>query len=117
MQPVDADLAPSLGLGRPAGVLVNQIYPDGPAARAGIAKGDVILAVDGRGIEDDKALNFRLAIGALGKHANVDVWRRGREVSLRLPLESPPYRPEPEPTSSPARRCWPARRLPTCHPA
>jgi Do/DeqQ family serine protease len=99
VQPVDADLATSLGLRRPEGVLVNRVHPDGPAARAGIAKGDVILAVDGREVEDPKALNFRLALGALGKAAKVDVWRRGRKSSLNLPLETPPYRPEPEPTT------------------
>ncbi len=99
VQPVDADLATSLGLSRPEGVLVNRIYPDGPAARAGIAKGDVILAVDGREVEDPKALNFRLAIGAPGKDARLDVWRQGRQANLRLPLETPPYRPAPDQTT------------------
>jgi S1-C subfamily serine protease len=39
VQPVDTDLAASLGLGRPEGVLVNRIYPGGPAARAGLEAG------------------------------------------------------------------------------
>ncbi len=99
MQRVDADLAASLGLGRPEGVLLNRIYPDGPAARAGLAKGDVILAVDGREVEDPKALNFRLALAALGKDAKLDVWRGSRKTSLSLPLETPPYRPKPEATT------------------
>jgi serine protease Do len=99
VQPVDAALADSLGLGRPVGVLVNQVHPDGPAARAGIAKGDVILAVDGREVRDPKGLNFRLAIGALGDAALLEVWRRGDRVSLRLPLETPPYLPEPQLTT------------------
>ncbi len=98
-QSVDADLATSLGLSHPEGVLVNRIYPDGPAARAGVAKGDVILAVDGREVEDPKALNFRLAIAALGKDAKLDIWRAGRKTSLSLPLETPPYRPQPEATT------------------
>ncbi len=99
MQPVDADLAASLGLGRPEGVLLNRIYPDGPAARAGLDKGDVILSVDGREVEDPKALNFRLALAALGKDARLDVWRQGRKTSLSLPLETPPYRPKPDATT------------------
>ena len=99
MQPVDADLAASMGLGRPQGVLLNRIYPDGPAARAGLDKGDVILAVDGREVEDPKALNFRLALAALGKDARLDVWRQGRATSLSLPLETPPYRPKPAATT------------------
>ncbi len=104
VQPIDADLASSLGLSRPEGVLVNRIYPDGPAARAGLTKGDVILAVDGRPVEDPKALNFRLAIGELGKDARLDIRRRGRTGSVNLPLETPPYRPAPEPTTLTGRQ-------------
>jgi Do/DeqQ family serine protease len=104
VQPVDADLARSLGLGRPEGVLVDLVYPGGPAARAGIVKGDVILAVDGRPVEDPKALNFRLAIGALGKDARLDLWRQGRKASVGLPLETPPYRPAPQPTTFTGRQ-------------
>ncbi|MDF2782450.1 MAG: degP, partial [Geminicoccaceae bacterium] len=104
VQPVDAALADSLGLGRPVGVMVNQVHPDGPAARAGIAKGDVILAVDGREVQDPKALNFRLAIDALGEEAELEVWRRGARTHLRLPLETPPYRPEPQLTTLQGRQ-------------
>jgi serine protease Do len=99
VQPVDVDLAQSLGLRHPVGVLVNQIYPGGPAAGAGLAPGDVILAVDGREVQDPKGLNFRLAIGALGDGALLEVWRRGDRISLRLPLETPPYLPEPQLTT------------------
>jgi Do/DeqQ family serine protease len=99
VQPVDSDLAASLGLGRPTGVLVNRIYPGGPAERAGLATGDVVLAVDGREVDDPKGLNFRLAIGALGKTAQLDVWRRGRKTVRQLPLETPPYRPAPATTT------------------
>jgi serine protease Do len=99
VQRVDVDLAQSLGLRHPVGVLVNQIYPGGPAARAGLAPGDVILAVDGREVQDPKGLNFRLAIGALGDDALLEVWRRGDRISLRLPLETPPYLPEPQLTT------------------
>jgi Do/DeqQ family serine protease len=99
VQPLDGDLASSLGLSRPEGVLVNRVYPDGPAARAGIAKGDVILAVDGHPVEDPKALNFRLTMGTVGKDATLDVWRRGGKTRVSLPLETPPYRPKPDRTT------------------
>jgi Do/DeqQ family serine protease len=98
-QPVDTGLAASLGLSRPAGVLVNRIYPGGPAERAGLAQGDVILAVDGREVLDPKGLNFRLALGTLGEQAELEVWRRGRRTIRHLPLETPPYRPEPQTTT------------------
>jgi serine protease Do len=104
VQPVDAGLAASLGLDRPQGVLVARVDPDGPAARAGLRQGDVVLAVDGRAVEDPKALNFRLAIGRLGEDAGLEVWRAGRTLALRLPLETPPYRPTPDPTTLDGRQ-------------
>src|ERR1700745_3269013 len=51
IQDVNAQLAESFGLDRPRGALVSSVEKDGPAARAGIAPGDVILAVDGRPID------------------------------------------------------------------
>jgi S1-C subfamily serine protease len=104
VQPIDAALATSLGLGRPQGVLVARVHPDGPAARAGLRQGDVVLAVDGREVQDPKALNFRLAIGRLGGDAELQVWRAGRTTVLRLPLETPPYRPPPEPVTLDGRQ-------------
>jgi Do/DeqQ family serine protease len=98
IQPVDADLATTLGLSHPVGVLVNRLEPDGPAARAGLAQGDVILAVDGREVLDPKALGFRLAIAPLGGEADLQVWRAGRTLDARLPLETAPYQPAPDAT-------------------
>jgi Do/DeqQ family serine protease len=94
-QPVDADLASTLGLVRPGGVLVNQIYPHGPAARAGLTLGDVVLAVDGNEVVDPHGLNFRLAVGQVGHNVNLDVWRDGKRISMKLALETPPYDPPP----------------------
>ena len=109
VQPVDAALATSLGLGRPQGVLVARVHPDGPAARAGLRQGDVVLAVDGREVQDPKALNFRLAIGRLGERRRAPgLARAAARTVLRLPLETPPYRPPPEPVTLDGRQ--PARR-------
>src|SRR5437764_379930 len=46
-QAVTADISRALGLLKPEGVLVSQVYPASPAALAGLTKGDVILAIDG----------------------------------------------------------------------
>jgi S1-C subfamily serine protease len=98
VQPVDVGLASTLGLTRPVGVLVSQLYPDGPAARAGLSQGDVVLAVDGTEVLDPRGLNFRLAIGEVGEDAELDVWRRGKRVTMQLELETPPYDPPPQTT-------------------
>ena len=58
-QSVTAELASSLGLPRPFGVLLNAIYPGGPAERAGLRRGDVVTHVDGREVGDTDALRFR----------------------------------------------------------
>ncbi|HYZ26800.1 MAG TPA: Do family serine endopeptidase [Geminicoccaceae bacterium] len=96
IQSVDASLASALGLERPLGVVVNQVHPSGPAARAGLAQGDVILAIGGRDVPDAKALNFRLALGTIGESTELRVQRNGHALTLDLPLETPPYDPMPE---------------------
>jgi Do/DeqQ family serine protease len=95
-RPVDAGLASTLGLMRPVGVLVSQVHPGGPAARAGLARGDVVLAVDGTEVLDARGLNFRLAIGSVGEDAELEVWRSGERKTLQLALETPPYDPPPQ---------------------
>jgi serine protease Do len=96
LQSVDAHLASTLGLERPAGVLVNQVHPRSPAAAAGLARGDVILAVGGRDVPDARTLNFRLALGALGESTELRVRRDGQALTLDLPLQTPPYQPPPD---------------------
>ena len=96
VQSVDVSLASTIGLERPSGVLVQEVHPDGPAARAGLTPGDVILAIGGRDVPDAKALNFRLVLGALGETTELEVRRNGQGLNLDLPLEAPPYRPEPD---------------------
>jgi serine protease Do len=96
IQSVDARLAQALGLERPQGVLVNEVHPRGPAARAGLARGDLILALGGREVPDAKALEFRLALGEVGTSTEVQARRDGTAFSLELPLETAPYDPAPE---------------------
>jgi serine protease Do len=93
---VDAALASGLGLERPVGVLVDQVHPRGPAARAGLARGDLILGIGGREVSDPRAVNFRLALGTPGETTEVQVRRSGHALTLDLPLETPPYLPAPE---------------------
>ncbi|MGI9485741.1 MAG: Do family serine endopeptidase [Geminicoccaceae bacterium] len=98
VQTVTQELASSLGLDRPVGVLLNKVHRVGPARRAGLDKGDVILSIDGAEIVDKHGLNFRLAVGSLGEPAALDVWREGRVLSTDLPLELPPRDPAPDVT-------------------
>ena len=98
VQAVTPELASNLGLDRPVGVLLNKVHRVGPARRAGLDQGDVILSIDGAEIVDNHGLNFRLAVGNLGDAADLDVWRGGRVFEANLPLELPPRDPAPDVT-------------------
>ncbi|HBA42487.1 MAG TPA: serine protease, partial [Alphaproteobacteria bacterium] len=74
-QVVTADIAASLGLARPIGILISQIYPNGPAAKAGLKVGDVLMKIDGWEIYDPQSLRYRIATGKIGGEAAVTVWR------------------------------------------
>ncbi|ABS64370.1 protease Do [Parvibaculum lavamentivorans DS-1] len=94
LQPVDAELAQSLGLDRPGGSLIRDIYPGGPADKAGLKVGDVIRAIDGFDVEEPQAVRYRFATKGLGGKVNVgysrDGARRETQVALIAPPEDPP---------------------------
>ncbi len=97
-QSMTADLAAAVGLSRAAGVMVGEVYPGGPADRAGLAQGDVVLAVGGQPVDDTQSLRYRLATLRLGTQTDLQVWRDGGELSLALSLEVPPETPPRNPT-------------------
>jgi len=90
---VTADIAYSLGMKRPTGVLVEQVYPDGPAERAGIRVGDVILAVNGQPADDAESLNYRIATLSAGGRATLKYRRKGSQKAVTMSLQAPPERP------------------------
>ena len=87
LQGVDAETARSLGLDRPQGVLVASVYPAGPAERAGLHAGDLILSADGAPVNDEGAVNYSAATHRAGDSVKLGVRRAGgamREVTVRL---------------------------------
>ncbi len=92
-QDVTPGIGASLGLDRPVGVIVRDVWRGGPADEAGLRQGDVIVAVDGRSIDDGAGLSFRIATLKLGSTARLSVLRRGRERVLRLAAKSAPEVP------------------------
>jgi serine protease Do len=91
IQGLDQDLARSLGLEEPRGALVGSVVPDGPAARAGIQQGDVILSYDGQLIEDSRDLTQRVGATSVGRASRIEVLRNGQRRTLNLRLaERPP---------------------------
>jgi Do/DeqQ family serine protease len=87
---VTREIAEGLRLGRSSGALVTRVHKDGPAAAAGIEPGDVITMIDGHEVSDARAVNYRVATRGIGQIAQISIIRKGRPVSLQLPLQPSP---------------------------
>jgi S1-C subfamily serine protease len=96
LQAVTAEIADGLGLKRPQGVLVASVFPDSPAARAGLKSGDLIISVDGQAVDDPNAFNYRFGTRPLGGDAHVVVMRAGKEFAAAVALQSAPDAPRDE---------------------
>ncbi|WP_142848562.1 DegQ family serine endoprotease [Telmatospirillum sp. J64-1] len=92
-QDITSEMVSALDLKRPMGVLINGLYPGGPAEKAGMQVGDVVVAVNGREISDPESLRFRLATLPVGEDAALTVLRQGRERVLQVKLVAPPDNP------------------------
>ncbi len=97
-QVVTADIAKSLGLDRPAGILISQVHPNGPADKAGLDIGDVVLAIDDFEVYDVQSLRYRIATQELGKSIKLRYLRNGKAKSSKLKLTEPPAHPKPDET-------------------
>ena len=93
LQNLSKDIADTLGLPRPAGALVVEVAAKGPAADAGLKRGDVIESVDGLPVDDAEGFGFRLGVKPLGGLAKLTVLRDGRTLELPLKLVSAPEIP------------------------
>ncbi|GAA0869270.1 DegQ family serine endoprotease [Brevundimonas basaltis] len=87
---VSAEIARSLGLERPQGLVVTEVWPNGPGARAGLREGDVITAIDGAEINDQGGLNFRVGTRAPNDTVEVAVLRDGRARTLSARVQRLP---------------------------
>lgn len=102
IQELDRDLALALGLDRPYGALVTDLASDGPAARAGLRSGDVILEIGTETVRDASMLQQ-----LIGRHAPQDkvrlrVLRDGVRQKLDVTLAELPALPSAQPGSEPA---------------
>jgi len=91
---VTSSIAEALGLDRPYGALVNEVYAESPAARAGLREGDLVTHVDGRLIEHPEALGYRLVTAGAGQTVTLTVLARGRSRDIPVTLGDPETRPQ-----------------------
>jgi Do/DeqQ family serine protease len=86
IQPLTPDAVSQLGLQNARGALVNSVVSGGPADRAGVRAGDVIISFNGAAVEDPNALRNAVARTPPGSDVGLTVWRNRREEQLRVRL-------------------------------
>jgi Do/DeqQ family serine protease len=106
VQPVTNDIAASLNLSNARGVIVSQVQPDSAAERAGLKRGDVILALNGNVVSDPNSFRNEIAATPPGRTVTLRIWRDGSEEELRPTLgefvpEERPARPTEESSPQP----------------
>jgi Do/DeqQ family serine protease len=87
---VSADLSRSLGLDRPQGLVVTEVWPQGPGDRADLRMGDVITAIDGAEVNDQGGLNFRVGTREPNETVQVSVLRDGRPLVIEARVQRLP---------------------------
>ena len=90
LAPLTPDLAASSGVKGASGVVVEQVQPDSPAARAGLKPGDVVLEWNGKKVAEASDLARAIGLAKPGDQATVVVWREGAAKRLNVTLGAQP---------------------------
>ena len=109
IQPLTPDIAEGFDIKETKGAVVVEPQPGGPAAQAGVSSGDVITAVEGQGIKDDRDLVKRIGDLAPGTSVNVDVARKGEQRTFRITLAEMPGGQDAPSAPVPAQQPAPMR--------
>ncbi|TPN86394.1 DegQ family serine endoprotease [Mesorhizobium sp. CU2] len=87
---VTPQIAESLGMEKPTGALVSSVEGSGPAGKAGLKPGDVILSLNNTPVESIEALDYRMATLSIGTKATFVVLSKGQQATMEIPLERAP---------------------------
>jgi serine protease Do len=101
---LDPELAGRLGVEGAEGVVVNRIYENSPAAKAGLKEGDVITTVNGKPIKNGKDLQDMVAALPLNKASQLQVVRDGQPKAVQVTIEEQPDKFDGSPTLQRYRR-------------
>lgn len=96
IQEVSRDLALSFGLDKPMGALIAQASPNGPAGKAGVQPGDIVVRFNGKAVDRSSALPPMVGLVRPGQSVPVDIVRNGRPLTLMVTIEQ---LPEPDQVS------------------
>ena len=84
VQPLTDDLAQSFGLDEPKGALISEVTPDSPADKAGIKRGDIILAYEGETVQAITDLPRLVAATPVGEEVTLKIWRDGKTRDVKV---------------------------------
>lgn len=116
-QVVDSDMAQSLGLDRPGGVVISDLHPASPFKAAGMARGDVVQAVDDEPVNTPAEMMFRMSVAGLGDDARIAYVRNGRKAEVMVPMIAAPEDPARETRVLGERSVLPGLELSNVNPA
>jgi serine protease Do len=94
LQPLDENIAESLGLPKDRGEIVRSVQPNEPAARAGLQQGDVIVRVNGRDVNPDQTVSFLIANTPVGSKVPLEIIRGGKRQTLNVTVGQRPTEEE-----------------------
>jgi serine protease Do len=94
IQPVTPKIAKSFNLAKPEGVLLSDVSPNGPAAKAGLVKGDIVLQVNGQPVNDPSELQLKIAMTPPGSSVKLKILRNGKENMINVTLGELPAKGE-----------------------
>ena len=102
---LDTSTDPAQADGRPRkrGAIVDELFPGGPADRAGLLPGDRITSLNGRAVTNPIDLTFRVASLTIGDTVQMLAMRDGAEVAITFPLDALPGSPESDHTRAPSK--------------
>ncbi|HEX4384891.1 MAG TPA: trypsin-like peptidase domain-containing protein [Myxococcales bacterium] len=101
---ISPELAESFGLTGGKGVLITEVAPEGPGARAGLRPGDIVTNYDGEPIDQSYRLRWLTANTTPGKHVKITVWREGKSRQLAALLAERPGSAWEPPAAAPVAR-------------
>jgi serine protease Do len=90
IQDLTPELAKSLTISQEQGALITDVMKNSPAEKAGMKRGDLIVAYDGQAVDNATALRNMAANTAPGKEVDVKVLREGKEVMLKIVIGEMP---------------------------
>ncbi len=96
IQPVSRDLAESFGMDSASGALIADLDPEGPAARAGLRAGDIVLEVDGEEVERSRNLPRLIGRVTPGNDAALTIMRDGERQDIAVTIGDWPDSERPE---------------------